>query len=110
MATLADVLEARTAEAAPELVESIDGNRLRCYACGHACPIPEGHVGVCKVRFNRNGRLLVPWGYVGGVQCDPIEKTRSSTSGRARSRSALACSAAICTVPMSELGHVAGAS
>ena len=74
MATLADVLEARTAEAAPELVESIDGGRLRCYACGHACPIPEGHVGVCKVRFNRDGRLLVPWGYVGGVQCDPIEK------------------------------------
>jgi pyruvate formate lyase activating enzyme len=29
---------------------------------------------VCKVRFNRGGRLLVPWGYVGGVQCDPIEK------------------------------------
>jgi pyruvate formate lyase activating enzyme len=29
---------------------------------------------VCKVRFNQNGRLRVPWGYVGGVQCDPIEK------------------------------------
>jgi pyruvate formate lyase activating enzyme len=26
------------------------------------------------VRFNRDGRLYVPWGYVGGVQCDPIEK------------------------------------
>jgi pyruvate formate lyase activating enzyme len=26
------------------------------------------------VRFNENGRLRVPWGYVGGVQCDPIEK------------------------------------
>ncbi|MGH9312406.1 MAG: AmmeMemoRadiSam system radical SAM enzyme [Vicinamibacterales bacterium] len=74
MPTLADVLEARTTEAAPELVERIDGDRLRCYACGHACPIPDGHVGVCKVRFNRGGRLLVPWGYVGGVQCDPIEK------------------------------------
>jgi pyruvate formate lyase activating enzyme len=74
MATLADVLEARTVAAAPELVEPIDGGRLRCYACGHACPIPEGHVGVCKVRFNSGGRLLVPWGYVGGVQCDPIEK------------------------------------
>ncbi|HET7214491.1 MAG TPA: AmmeMemoRadiSam system radical SAM enzyme, partial [Terriglobia bacterium] len=31
-------------------------------------------VGVCKVRFNRGGKLYVPWGYVGGVQCDPIEK------------------------------------
>ena len=47
---------------------------MRCYACGHECPIPEGAVGVCKVRFNRGGRLHVPWGYVGGVQCDPIEK------------------------------------
>jgi pyruvate formate lyase activating enzyme len=26
------------------------------------------------VRFNEGGRLHVPWGYVGGVQCDPIEK------------------------------------
>ena len=35
---------------------------------------PTARVGVCKVRFNRGGRLQVPWGYVGGVQCDPIEK------------------------------------
>jgi pyruvate formate lyase activating enzyme len=68
------VLEARTAEAAPELVEAISRDRLRCYACGHECPIPDGAVGVCKVRFNRGGRLFVPYGYVGGVQCDPIEK------------------------------------
>jgi pyruvate formate lyase activating enzyme len=74
MATLAEVLEARTAEAAPELVQPIDRGRLRCYACGHECPIPEGAYGVCRVRFNRGGVLRVPWGYVGGVQCDPIEK------------------------------------
>jgi pyruvate formate lyase activating enzyme len=74
MASLAAVLEARTAEAAPELVEPISKERLRCYACGHECPIPDGAAGVCKVRFNRGGRLRVPWGYVGGVQCDPIEK------------------------------------
>src|SRR5687767_804138 len=74
MSTLADVLEARTAEAAPELVEHIDKGRIRCYSCGHQCPIPEGAAGVCKVRFNQGGRLQVPWGYVGGVQCDPVEK------------------------------------
>jgi len=28
---------------------------------------------VCKVRYNKGGTLYVPWGYVGGVQCDPIE-------------------------------------
>jgi pyruvate formate lyase activating enzyme len=72
--TLAEVLEARTAEAAPELVETISRERVRCYSCGHECPIPDGAYGVCRVRFNRGGTLHVPWGYVGGVQCDPIEK------------------------------------
>ena len=74
MATLKDVLVERTHEAAPELVERLDDKRLRCYSCGHECPIPEGALGVCKVRFVRDGKLHVPWGYVGGVQCDPIEK------------------------------------
>jgi pyruvate formate lyase activating enzyme len=74
MAALAEVLAARTAAAAPELVEPIARGRLRCYACGHECPIPEGAYGVCRVRFNDGGTLKVPWGYVGGVQCDPIEK------------------------------------
>src|SRR6476620_5140234 len=74
MPSLAELLETRTAEAAPELVERISKGRIRCYACGHECPIPDGAVGVCKVRFNRGGRLRVPWGYVGGIQCDPIEK------------------------------------
>ena len=74
MATLQEILTLRTREAAPQLVERLDRDRIRCYACGHQCPIPEGAVGVCKVRFNRGGRLFVPWGYVGGVQCDPVEK------------------------------------
>jgi pyruvate formate lyase activating enzyme len=72
MSTLAEVLEQKTREG--ELYERLPDGRLRCYACGHCCPLPEGAVGVCKVRFNERGRLLVPWGYVGGVQCDPIEK------------------------------------
>ena len=72
MGTLAEVLDAHTREG--DLWEPIDERRIRCYACGHECPIPEGALGVCKVRFNRGGRLQVPWGYVGGVQCDPIEK------------------------------------
>jgi pyruvate formate lyase activating enzyme len=57
-----------------ELYEPIDDHRIRCYACGHCCPIAEGQPGVCKVRFHKDGRLFVPWGYVAGVQCDPVEK------------------------------------
>jgi pyruvate formate lyase activating enzyme len=79
VATLQEALAARTHAAAPALVETIDGGptgkpRLRCHACGHRCPIPDGAMGVCKVRFNDAGTLRVPWGYVAGVQCDPVEK------------------------------------
>jgi pyruvate formate lyase activating enzyme len=74
MATLKDVIEQHVSEAAGELYEKLDRNRVRCYSCGHCCPIAEGQSGVCKVRFNRGGTLYVPWGYVGGVQCDPVEK------------------------------------
>jgi pyruvate formate lyase activating enzyme len=49
-----------------ELHEKLDRNWLRCFACGHCCPIPDGQAGVCKVRYNRGGTLYVPWGYVGG--------------------------------------------
>lgn len=70
--SLGEILGSHTREG--DLYEPIDKGRIRCYACGHACPIPEGAAGVCKVRFNEGGKLRVPWGYVGGVQCDPVEK------------------------------------
>lgn len=70
--TLAQELALHTREG--ELYESLDGNRIRCYACGHCCPIPAGFAGVCKVRSNQGGKLMVPYGYVSALQCDPIEK------------------------------------
>lgn len=72
MSTLREIVDQRVREG--DLYEKLDRNRVRCFACGHCCPIPDGQPGVCKVRFNRGGTLFVPWGYVGGVQCDPIEK------------------------------------
>jgi pyruvate formate lyase activating enzyme len=57
-----------------ELYEPLDRLRVRCYACGHLCPIAEGFAGVCKVRFNRGGKLYAPWGYFNALHCDPIEK------------------------------------
>ena len=72
MPTLRDIVYENVREG--ELYEKLDRNRVRCFACGHCCPIPEGQPGVCKVRYNRGGTLYVPWGYAGVVQCDPIEK------------------------------------
>jgi len=76
VATLQDILtsDKRVREGDSALWEKLDRDRVRCYACGHCCPIAEGQPGVCKVRFNHGGKLYVPWGYVAGVQCDPIEK------------------------------------
>lgn len=71
-ATLRDVLATKTVEG--ELYEKLPNNRVRCFACGHRCVILEGLAGICKVRYNQNGTLYVPRGYVGALQCDPVEK------------------------------------
>ena len=51
-----------------------EADRIRCVACGHRCVIADGRRGICKVRFNKGGELKVPFGYVAGLQCDPVEK------------------------------------
>src|SRR5208282_6581597 len=51
-----------------------EDDRIRCVACGHRCLIGEGKRGICKVRYNEHGQLKVPFGYVAGLQCDPVEK------------------------------------
>ena len=71
-AALSDVLAELTKEG--ELYEKLPEGKVRCFACGHRCPIPEGRAGVCRVRFNQGGRLYVPTGYIGALQDDPIEK------------------------------------
>ncbi len=57
-----------------ELYEKLEDGAVRCYACGHRCLIKLGRRGICQVRFNPDGELRVPWGYVAAVQVDPIEK------------------------------------
>jgi pyruvate formate lyase activating enzyme len=70
--TLADLLDSMTREG--ELYEKLPDGKVRCYACAHRCVIFPGVRGICQVRFNRDGVLYVPYGYVGALQCDPIEK------------------------------------
>jgi pyruvate formate lyase activating enzyme len=69
---LGELLARRTREG--ELYERLAQDRVRCFACGHRCLIPPEQVGICKVRFNEGGVLKVPFGYVGALQLDPVEK------------------------------------
>lgn len=69
---LAQLLARHTREG--ELLESLPDKRVRCLACGHRCLIPPGREGICRVRFNEDGVLRVPWGYAAGIQLDPVEK------------------------------------
>ncbi len=69
--TLADVLDRQTTVGSLYVRED---ERLRCVACGHRCLIGEGKRGICKVRYVEDGELRVPFGYVAGLQCDPVEK------------------------------------
>lgn len=72
MTTVSDALDSMTKEG--ELYQKLDDQAVRCYACGHRCLIRSGRRGICQVRFNREGTLYVPWGYVAALQVDPIEK------------------------------------
>ena len=77
-----------------ELYYPLAGGLVRCHACAHECRIPDGKAGVCGVRFNEGGRLLVPYGYVAGLQVDPIEKKpfyHVLPGGRAMSFGMLGC-------------------
>ncbi|MBI2618585.1 MAG: AmmeMemoRadiSam system radical SAM enzyme [Ignavibacteriales bacterium] len=70
--TLKELLSQKTRVG--ELYVEMPDKWVRCFACGHRCKIPPGKDGICRVRFNRDGKLQVPWGYVGALQLDPIEK------------------------------------
>src|SRR5499427_9649343 len=70
--TLKEVLKSYTVEG--ELWKKLDDDRVLCYACGHRCVVLPGLDGICRVRYNDGGRLMVPSGYVGAIQCDPTEK------------------------------------
>lgn len=57
-----------------ECYQSLENQAVRCLACAHSCILKPGQHGICQMRFNRDGKLRVPFGYVAGAQVDPIEK------------------------------------
>ncbi len=96
-----------------ELVEKLDNDRVRCVACGHRCVIPPGRDGICRVRFNEAGTLRVPWGYVGALQLDPVEKKpffHALPGSKALSFGMLGCDyhCGYCFVPGTEVRTLAG--
>ncbi len=72
MTTLSGVLDRMTV--AGELTESLADGSIRCTACAHRCLIRNGRRGICQVRFNQDGELRVPWGYLAALNADPVEK------------------------------------
>ncbi len=56
------------------LYEEKENKIVQCFACAHRCIIKPGRRGVCQMRFNEGGKLMVPWGYVAAANVDPIEK------------------------------------
>ncbi len=70
--TLRDLLRTYTIEG--ELYERHPDDSVTCFACGHRCLIKPGREGICKVRFNKGGKLYVPANYAAGIQVDPTEK------------------------------------
>lgn len=72
METLREILHRNTVPG--QLYTLLEKQWVLCTACGHRCKIPPGREGICKVRFNVDGTLMVPHGYVAGLQIDPIEK------------------------------------
>ncbi len=70
--SLAEALDRRTVEGS--LYVKLPDERVKCFACAHRCTILPGLDGICRVRSNRGGTLMVPRGYVAALQDDPIEK------------------------------------
>jgi pyruvate formate lyase activating enzyme len=55
--------------------EKAESEAVRCGLCPHACLIPPGRHGRCRVRLNHGGALELPfYGRLSSIAVDPIEK------------------------------------
>ena len=77
---------------------------VQCHACGHDCRIPPGAVGVCKVRFNETASCGCRGAMSPACNAIRLKRSRFFTPGRAHSRTASGCSAAICTARTARTG------
>jgi len=57
------------------LYERLANHKVRCLACARYCEIGEGQIGLCGIRGNKDGKLvLYVYGKVAACHIDPIEK------------------------------------
>lgn len=55
--------------------QSLDDNKVRCLLCPRECLIGEEQAGFCRVRVNREGKLVTEsYGVCASYALDPIEK------------------------------------
>jgi pyruvate formate lyase activating enzyme len=55
--------------------QKTEQNKIKCLLCPNACLISEGQHGICRVRYNRGGELVLPYyGRLSSLAMDPIEK------------------------------------
>ena len=59
----------------PAVLYEKNKGKVRCLACAHKCLIADGKRGICSVRENVNGELiLLVYGKLVSMNIDPIEK------------------------------------
>ncbi len=55
--------------------EALAGGLVHCQLCPNSCRIPEGRIGLCRVRQNIGGRLYsLSYGQIAAQHVDPVEK------------------------------------
>ena len=57
------------------LSKSLSDNKVKCLACAHNCVIGEGKKGICSIRENVGGKLILnAYGSAVSMGVDPVEK------------------------------------
>lgn len=55
--------------------EKLAGGLVHCTLCPNSCRLPEGKIGLCRVRQNVGGKLYsLSYGQLAAVHVDPVEK------------------------------------